>query len=84
MLARTPSSDTKWIFDPAPGGIYKWYIRMSVSKQGLDCMLPPLLPPPLLPPPLLPPLLSLHKLLCDLALDGHESDCLHYNACTPA
>ena len=32
-LARAPSPDTKWIFDPAPGGIYKWYIRMSVSKE---------------------------------------------------
>ena len=38
-LARAPSLDTKWIFDPAPGGIFKWYIRMSVSKgRPLGCI----------------------------------------------
>ena len=32
-LAGVPSSDTKWTFDPVPGGsIYRWYIRMSVSR----------------------------------------------------
>jgi hypothetical protein len=44
-LARAPSLDTKWIFDPAPGGIFKWYIRISVSKgRPLGCI--PAVPAP--------------------------------------
>ena len=36
-LASSPSPDSKWIFDPAPGGIFKWYIRMSVSMASAAC-----------------------------------------------
>ena len=41
-LAGVPSQDTKWTFDPVPGGsIYRWYIRMSVSRApGLHACLP--------------------------------------------
>jgi hypothetical protein len=42
MLARAPSLDTKWIFEPVPGGsIYRWYIRMSVSRARNACLLLP-------------------------------------------
>ena len=38
-LAGVPSSDTKWTFDPVPGGsIYRWYIRMSVSHRHSACL----------------------------------------------
>ena len=34
-LAGGPSADTKWIFDPVPGGsIYRWYIRMNVRAAA--------------------------------------------------
>ena len=33
-LARAPSAVTKWTFEPAPGGVFKWFIRMSVSRAS--------------------------------------------------
>jgi hypothetical protein len=35
-LAVSPSSNTKWTFEPVPGSnIYRWYIRMSVRASQL-------------------------------------------------
>jgi hypothetical protein len=37
-LAGVSSSNTKWIFDPVPGGsIYRWYIRMNVRAAAELC-----------------------------------------------
>ena len=30
-LSATPGPNTKWTFEPAPGGQFNWFIQMSVS-----------------------------------------------------